>query len=585
MAINNPYIPGDPYSYDLKWIVAKVKEILLQLGTLDETIEKKIFESFLEHSIVQFHNVADMLAADIKDGSIVLTLGYYEAGDQGAMFYLIKDFNPGQCALDYFLTMDNNAQIAIPVIVTPYVTPQMFGAKADGTTNDHDAIQLALDNSFHVIMPNGNYYLEESVTIPEHCLMEGTGEAAIWRGANGFALIQMGDYTTVDNVIVYGKGNRNPYEDQNDREIAAIDCTGATIKNCHVYNADYAAIWAENAVNIVIDNNHVEHYGHAGILVRDASRNVKVTNNTVKYGDDVVTPNRYAIMLSTGETEKTIGCICTGNYVEDQTAYWEGIDAHCIEDAVISDNVIINCLTGISIVNRDSYPAVTSDNVVITGNSIEQKTDHNYGNNSCYGIVYQSAGTIPAVISGNTLKNTGMASTTPIDKGGIKVRGNAVVTGNTIHINDGRCFRLESTKNNGCVMNELLIQANMANANGGLGVDMYNSAATDIQGTIEGNTFMNCSTAFSGFTNYLETSYQPGVFAKNNELINVTNVITQNMHGAYCDLQTAYPAAGCGRKGAFVKNSAFNGSGIIGWICTADPVPGSTAAVWASVTV
>lgn len=144
MAINNPYIPGDPYSYDLKWLVEKVKEILAQLGTLDEAIEAKIFEGFLEHSIVQFKTVPEMLAADITDGSIVLTLGYHEEGDQGALFYLIKDFNPGQCSLDYFLTMDNNAQIAIPVVVTPYVTPEMFGAYGDGTADDTEALEKAL---------------------------------------------------------------------------------------------------------------------------------------------------------------------------------------------------------------------------------------------------------------------------------------------------------------------------------------------------------------------------------------------------------------------------------------------------------
>lgn len=169
MAINNPYIPGDPFSYDLKWIVAKIKEILQQLGTLDEVIDQKIFEGFLEHSIVQFKNVPDMLSADITDGSIVLTLGYYEEGDQGGTFYLVKDFNPGQCALDYFLTMDNNAQIAIPVIVTPYVMPEMFGAKGDGTTDDTEALQHAADYAAameaDLTTADRTYYITDTVTI------------------------------------------------------------------------------------------------------------------------------------------------------------------------------------------------------------------------------------------------------------------------------------------------------------------------------------------------------------------------------------------------------------------------------------
>lgn len=188
--LNNPYVPGDPSSYDLKWLVARVKEILAQLGTLDEAIEKKIFEGFLEHSVVQFKTVAEMLAADIVDGSIVLTLGYHEAGDQGGLFYLVKDFNPNQCALDYFLTLDNNKQIAIPVIVTPYVTPEMFGAKGDGTTDDTDAFDLAFDQGLPV-RANKTYFIT-TIDIP------GGSNARINKLiSEGTAVHMLNDYSDV----------------------------------------------------------------------------------------------------------------------------------------------------------------------------------------------------------------------------------------------------------------------------------------------------------------------------------------------------------------------------------------------------
>ena len=171
MAFNNPLIPGDPYSYDLKWLVAKIKEILQQLGTLDEAINEKIFEGFLEHSVVQFKTVPEMLAADITDGSIVLTLGYYEAGDLGGLFYLVKDFNPSQCALDYFLTLDNNRQIAIPVFMTDYVTPEMFGAYGDGVSDDTEAMQAALQNK-HVLL-TGQYNITSDFTPIKGAYIEG----------------------------------------------------------------------------------------------------------------------------------------------------------------------------------------------------------------------------------------------------------------------------------------------------------------------------------------------------------------------------------------------------------------------------
>ena len=167
MAINNPYIPGDPYSYDLKWIVAKIKEILQQLGTLDTTISQEIIVQLQENAIAKYLTVADMLAADIADGSLVLTMGYYEPGDMGGTFYLIKDFNPSMCQLDYFLTMDNNSQIAVPVIMSDYITPEMFGAKTDGT-DAVEAMQQAVDHAYadgRYVLLTGEYAVSEPLKL------------------------------------------------------------------------------------------------------------------------------------------------------------------------------------------------------------------------------------------------------------------------------------------------------------------------------------------------------------------------------------------------------------------------------------
>lgn len=226
MAINNPYIPGDPYSYDLKWLVAKVKEILAQLGTLDEAIEAKIFEGFLEHSVVQFKTVPEMLAADITDGSIVLTLGYHEAGDNGDLFYLIKDFNPGQCSLDYFLTMDNNSQIAIPIFTTEYVTPQMFGAKADAvsfyngvwyTSADHTEIstnnapffQTAVESGYPVNVPIGKYFIAAPIELHDNGVeISGNGmdedQTVIYaEGTNVFTVAAGYRAVKIANICMY----------------------------------------------------------------------------------------------------------------------------------------------------------------------------------------------------------------------------------------------------------------------------------------------------------------------------------------------------------------------------------------------
>lgn len=52
---NNPYIPGDPYSYDLKWLVTKVKTALSSieainkhLANIDDNIDQIINDTILE---------------------------------------------------------------------------------------------------------------------------------------------------------------------------------------------------------------------------------------------------------------------------------------------------------------------------------------------------------------------------------------------------------------------------------------------------------------------------------------------------------------------------------------------------------
>ena len=50
-----------------------------------------------------------------------------------------------------------------------FVTPQMFGAKADGKTDDLTAIQNAIDyaseNGYTFYLPNGNYYISDKIVI------------------------------------------------------------------------------------------------------------------------------------------------------------------------------------------------------------------------------------------------------------------------------------------------------------------------------------------------------------------------------------------------------------------------------------
>ena len=65
---------------------------------------------------------------------------------------------------DGSLTEAKLTDATLAVLKNNYVTPQMYGAKADGTTDDTQAIQDALDSGYDVFFPEGTY-LTTGVTI------------------------------------------------------------------------------------------------------------------------------------------------------------------------------------------------------------------------------------------------------------------------------------------------------------------------------------------------------------------------------------------------------------------------------------
>ena len=390
MAINNPYVPGDPYSYDLKWLVAKVKEILQQLGTLNEAIEKKIFDGFLEHSIVQFHNVADMLAADMKDGSIVLTLGYYEPGDYGALFYLIKDFNPGQCSLSYFLTMDNNSQIAIPLFVYPYVTPEMFGAKGDGTTDDRVAIQMAIDFGQNVILtktygvglidrPDASTYTVVALEMDNDTTLDFQSGGTI----------KLLDNTRDGYVIVLSEGKKNITIKGGTIVGDRLTFSGTTTEFCH-------GMVFVGCENVYVENmNSKENRGDGITFGNELNKNVHVSgcnfNHNSRNGASVTNVDGFEIS----------GCTFTNT---DRTAPMYGIDfepnmaSQTLKNVRVSDcGFSGNGYGSIMVVSR-----ANNDNVSIT----------NCYCNGCVNVYAAGTGSAIKVSDCNIIAGTPAATTT-----------------------------------------------------------------------------------------------------------------------------------------------------------------------------
>lgn len=158
---NNPYIPGDPYSYDLKWIICQLKKHSDELSTLDERILKAVMQTLDQHDPIYFKTADDMINSGMQTEALAYIEGYHTAGDGGEnLYYTTSDYNDVLNS-PYYITLDGANRWAIPVIIAPWITPQMFGAYGDGEHDDTDALNTAFINAHkyrrNVYIPAGEY--------------------------------------------------------------------------------------------------------------------------------------------------------------------------------------------------------------------------------------------------------------------------------------------------------------------------------------------------------------------------------------------------------------------------------------------
>ena len=121
------------------------------ISNLNSNVNKKVY---------YFNTVADMKNANLKNGDVVQTLGYYEINDDGSATYKITDI---ESQSEY---QEEVGDLYATLIVNDYVTPQQFGAYGDEIHNDTLAIQKCIDystNKKYEINLTKKYLIEPSI--------------------------------------------------------------------------------------------------------------------------------------------------------------------------------------------------------------------------------------------------------------------------------------------------------------------------------------------------------------------------------------------------------------------------------------
>ena len=195
-AFNNLYDYVHDYfdNLDVQEEINNKLDEMTEDGTLQE-----IIASYLQANVAwTFDTVADMQSAsNLVNGSYAQTLGYYSVNDGGAALYKITDTG----------TADGGSTIAVGdlfahLVIEDSVSVKQFGAKGDGTTDDTDSIQLALNACKKVTFTGDNYFITSSLTLQSDSVI--TGDNTKLFSTNDYTGINVFSGTNLNNVEISG---------------------------------------------------------------------------------------------------------------------------------------------------------------------------------------------------------------------------------------------------------------------------------------------------------------------------------------------------------------------------------------------
>ena len=344
---NNPYIPGDPYSYDLKWIIQQIK------AWKDP-----------EASAAQAKASAEAAAASAT-----------EAASYAAMVQNIV------------------------------ITPEMYGAVGDGVTDDTAAVQAAIDDELPIYVSQN--YLVSGITCAHDLFMFGPGSfKASTPVIKLFDITGNNIYIdgiTVDGqalvaqlITANGSGNATiinciAHNTNNDQIVPVSACDGIlisgyakiTVENCKVYDINRT----NTNPGIISSVGIVAQTDGQAIIVNNYIENVACSQETTDC-DGI-----YVTAASSPITDPPTVATIENNIIIDPTGRF--VKTQC-KVATIKNNKceLINCTSGLFFKAFDFQwgGGEASDNDISFGNKIGSSSmfvhaDYNINQNRTLRIV------------------------------------------------------------------------------------------------------------------------------------------------------------------------------------------------------
>lgn len=231
-----PTPAGTPLTNTTYWIVyGAASGAIINLQNQIDNINNVLIHNF--------DTVNDLISADLNQGTVAYTNGYYSTNDGGSGTYIISDTPSG-----VYETL-TNGRYAI-LANTGTINVLQCGAKGDGITDDIAAFNKALANAECIVVPRGNdktYKLSAAISLNIRQILvsdmeQSTASFPLLDFADGGINI-IGRNVTIDGITIKTTSTNDGI---------TIGVSGGsslphiTIKNCYIYNS-------ANGINTIVN--------------------------------------------------------------------------------------------------------------------------------------------------------------------------------------------------------------------------------------------------------------------------------------------------------------------------------------------
>ena len=249
-------------------------------------------------------------------------------------------------------------------VLNNYVTPEMFGAKADGTTDDADAFESAMDSGKAVYIPAGVYYLSRPLDNPAKINIFGAGYSLTTiKLADSFLDNNIEDSIICDIGFTYTVYN-------NDVVVFENSLTRCVVERC-TFNHFYAIFNDVKTCTVIRDN---KFYGVLSYFC------YSIIDSFV-FGNYINAPkvtNPQTVCFSNTVAHTTI----SGNFIDFMYKVFNLAAPANMKTVTVTGNVFDVCycifygmVNGVTFTGNTIANAHKSDNWDVSGNTEMNTTD------------------------------------------------------------------------------------------------------------------------------------------------------------------------------------------------------------------